>query len=168
MALRWSDIDFQGATLRVYRSLQQTRAGLAFKSPKTAAGRRKMGLRSVAVEALRDHRRAALKLCLALSLGRMSVGSPVFGNPDGSPRSPHSVSNAWSRAVKRLGLPKVTFHALRHSHASALIAGGLDVVSVSKRLGHGSPAVTLSVYSHLFTNTDEEAVAVIDDVFGAK
>jgi integrase len=64
-------------------------------------------------------------------------------------------------------LPPVTFHALRHSHASALIAAGVDPVSVSKRLGHGSPAITLSLYSHLFTNTDGRAAAAIDAALGA-
>ena len=47
-------------------------------------------------------------------------------------------------------LPKVRFHDLRHTHAFALIAGGLDVVAISRRLGHASPVVTLSVYAHLF------------------
>ena len=64
--------------------------------------------------------------------------------------------------MKRRGLPRITFHSLRHSHASALIAAGIDVVTVSRRLGHASPALTLSVYSHLFTNTDDQAAAVID------
>ncbi len=61
-------------------------------------------------------------------------------------------------------LPKVTFHSLRHSHASALIAAGIDVVTVSRRLGHASPALTLSTYSHLFSNSDDKAAAVIDAV----
>jgi len=54
------------------------------------------------------------------------------------------------------------FHALRHSHASALIAAGLDVVSVSRRLGHGSPAITLGVYAHAFTKTDTAAALAIE------
>ena len=56
------------------------------------------------------------------------------------------------------------FHALRHSHASALIAAGLDVVSVSKRLGHATPTITLNVYSHLFDRADTRAAAAIDAV----
>ena len=54
------------------------------------------------------------------------------------------------------------FHALRHSHASALIAAGLDVVTVSQRLGHGSPAITLTVYAHRFASTDDAAAQAID------
>jgi integrase len=60
----------------------------------------------------------------------------------------------------------VTFHSLRHCHASALIAAGLDVVAIARRLGHASPALTLSVYGHLFVSKDSEAAAAIDKVFG--
>ena len=51
---------------------------------------------------------------------------------------------------------------LRHSHASALIASGLDVLTVSRRLGHGSPVVTLNTYAHLFAKTDEKAAEAIE------
>lgn len=54
------------------------------------------------------------------------------------------------------------FHALRHTHASALISAGLDVVTVSRRLGHANPTVTLTVYAHLFQKTDHTAAAAIE------
>jgi integrase len=63
--------------------------------------------------------------------------------------------------VASLKLPKVKFHALRHTHASALIAAGLDVVTVSKQLGHSSPKVTLDTYSHLFERTSTAAADAI-------
>jgi integrase len=53
------------------------------------------------------------------------------------------------------------FHALRHSHASAF-ASGLDVVTISRRLGHGSPNVTLRVYANLFQKTDASAAEAIE------
>ncbi len=59
-------------------------------------------------------------------------------------------------------MPRVMVHALRHSHASALIAGGLDVLTVSRRLGHGSPVVTLTIYAHLFDKTDTKAATMIE------
>lgn len=69
-------------------------------------------------------------------------------------------------AFQSLGaaLPDVTFHACRHSHASALIAAGIDVVSVSRRLGHSSPVITLGTYAHLFQNTDTRAAEAIEKV----
>jgi integrase len=63
-------------------------------------------------------------------------------------------------------MPRVSFHALRHTHASALIAAGHDVVSISRRLGYGSPATTLRIYAHLFDSRDDAAAAVIDAVMG--
>ena len=65
-------------------------------------------------------------------------------------------------------LPKVTLHALRHSHASALIASGTDPVTVSRRLGDGSPTVTMSVYAHLFGHSDEAAAEAMDEAMGLK
>jgi integrase len=58
------------------------------------------------------------------------------------------------------------FHALRHTHASALIAKGLDVVQISRQLGHGSPAITLRIYAHLFNTVDSAAAVAIESVFG--
>ena len=89
----------------------------------------------------------------------------MFGDHDGNWPNPYTMSNRWRDAVKHRKLPKVTFHALRHSHTSALIAAGLNVVSVSHRLGHASPALTLSVYSHLFNKDDDGAAAAIDAAF---
>jgi len=59
-------------------------------------------------------------------------------------------------------LPPITLHALRHTHVSQLIASGLDVVTVSRRIGHSNPTITLSVYAHLFGNPDERAANVVE------
>jgi integrase len=69
--------------------------------------------------------------------------------------------------VLALKLPPVMFHALRHSHASALIAAGVEVLTISRRLGHGTPAFTLTVYGHLFSDTDAAAARAIDAVMEA-
>ena len=162
-ALRWSDFDLDAATVRIERSLEQTKEGLRIKAPKTAAGRRTVSLPAFAVKAIRNHRREQLELRLALGAGALPGAAPVFGDVEGNWPKPESISDRWRDVIKRRKIPKVTFHALRHSHASALIAAGLDVVNVSRRLGHASPALTLGVYSHLFKNNDEEAAAAIDD-----
>jgi integrase len=59
-----------------------------------------------------------------------------------------------------------TLHSLRHTHASTLIASGLDVLTISRRLGHGCPAITLSVYGHLF-KTDDRAAEMMEATFAA-
>ena len=56
----------------------------------------------------------------------------------------------------------VTFHGLRHTHASQLIDAGVDIVTISKRLGHAKPSVTLAVYAHLFRSDDTKAAVAIN------
>lgn len=162
--LRWSDIDLDNTTVKIARSLEQTKQGLRVKLPKTAAGRRMISLPVFVVEALRDHRREQLELRLKLGVGSMPADAPVFGDIEGNWLKPHLITNRWRRAVRNRKLSQVTFHALRHTHASALISAGLDVVSVGNRLGHASPALTLNIYAHLFNNKDDEAAAAIDAV----
>lgn len=165
-ALRWSDVDLEAATVRIERAIEHTNDGLRIKAPKTAAGRRTVSLPAFVVSALRDHRKRQLELRMRLGAGAMPADAWLFGDHEGNMPNPYSISDRWRDAVRNRKLPKVTFHALRHSHASALIAAGLDVVSVSRRLGHASPALTLGVYSHLFKNDDSGAAAAIDAALG--
>jgi integrase len=164
--LAWGAVDLDKATVRVERSMEQTRAGLRFKAPKTASGRRIVSLPQGTVEMLRLHRIRQMEIRLKLGAGKLADDDLVFARADGSPYKPNGVSRDWGTVGRRLGLPPVTFHALRHTHASALIAAGLDVVSVSKRLGHASPTVTLNVYAHLFDRVDTRAAAAIDTILG--
>lgn len=163
LALRWSDLDLDAGAVRIERSLEETKAGLRFKAPKTRNGRRAISLPSSAIEPLRAHRKIQLEQRLALGLGKPDAQTLVFSLPDGLPMPPDNLSGWWRDVVKSLKLPKVRFHALRHTHASALIAKRLDILTISRRLGHGSPAVTLNVYGHLFQKTDEAAAAAIDE-----
>jgi len=161
-ALAWSAVDLEGATVRVERSLEQTRAGIRVKTPKTRSGHRTVSLPTNVVDVLREHRRQQLEQRLMLGLGRPGDDDLVFCRVDGSPHWPDNLSRDWARTVRRLKLPIVSFHALRHSSASALIAAGLDVGAVSRRLGHANPATTLRVYTHQFSRTDGEAAAAIE------
>jgi integrase len=162
LGAQWGDVDLDACTIKVERSVEETKGGLRVKPPKTKNGRRTISLPASTIQALRAHRRAQRELRVALGLGRETTDTPVFSTPEGSLRSPDNLSRDWRRTVRSRGLPQVMFHALRHSHASALIAAGLDVVTVSRRLGHGSPSVTLTVYAHLFQKTDTRAADAIE------
>lgn len=160
--LAWGSLDLDGAAVRVERSMEETAAGLRFKPPKTRAGRRTISLPPNVVDALRAHRRRQQQQRLLLGLGRARADDLVFTLADGSPYSPDKLSRDWLRIVVSRKLPRVMFHSLRHSHVSALIAAGLDVVAVSRRISHASPAVTLGVYAHLFQSKDDAAPAAIE------
>ena len=119
--------------------------GIRFKPPKSKAGRRDITLPDIAIEVLRDHRKAQLETRIKLGAGRLTDDALLFGDIDGDPPSPNALSAAWSDFAERVGLPDVTFHALRHTHASQLIDAGVDIVTISKRLGHQQTRSTQQV-----------------------
>jgi len=166
-AIRWGDVDLQTGIMRVERSLEQTNRGLMFKPPKTKAGRRTVSIPPSVIAELRSHWRLQQEQRLMLGLGKAGADDLVIARPDGSPWPPDSLTTAWQKKIAALKLPKVTLHALRHTHVSQLIAAGLDVVTVSRRIGHSNPTVTLTVYAHLFGNTDERAAAVVEKALSA-
>jgi integrase len=157
-ALRWRDLD--GDRLRVERSLEQTRSGgLRFKAPKTSYGRRSISLAPSLIAELRSHYKAQAQHRLALGLGKAGPDDLIFPNYLGEPRAPDGLTKEFTAAMRELGLP-ITLHALRHTHASQLISAGVDVLTVSRRLGHGSAAITLGVYGHLMRSDDKTAAVV--------
>jgi integrase len=167
LALRWINVDLDARVIRVREALEETRTnGIRSKETKTKAGRRDVSLPDVVVTTLRDHRRQQLELRIALGLGKMPDDALVFAGSNGEPRSPGVTSTRWGILANSLGIPAVTFHALRHTHASQLIDAGIDVVTVSKRLGHSSPNVTLQIYAHRFQKSDAKAAEAINNALG--
>ncbi|MGC2336607.1 MAG: tyrosine-type recombinase/integrase [Pseudolabrys sp.] len=101
---------------------------------------------------------------MALGLGRARPEDLLFARWDGGARSPHWLTQKFGQAMQALKIEKVTVHSLRHTHASQLIAAGMDVLTISRRLGHGSPTITL-YYGHLFRNTDGRAAEILEATF---
>jgi integrase len=162
LALRWRDIDLDGAELRVERAVEQTLAkGVVLKPPKTRHGRRTISLPSTVIVDLRAHWRAQQEQRMALGRGKGGLDDLVFPRWNGTLRSPNALSQQWKVAVRKLGF-RASFHSLRHTHASHLIARGVDVLTISRRLGHASPSITLNVYGHLMPSTDAKAASIME------
>src|SRR5262249_31303499 len=159
LGLDWGNVDLDAKLIRVRKSLEETdEEGLQLKSPKTRAGIRDITLPDIVIETLQAHRKRLLER--RLQLGQRKLGQDDLVFPDGAraPQWPDSFSARWSELSRELKLG-VSFHELRHTHASQLSDAGVDVVTISKRLGHASPTITLSVYAHLFRKDDSKAAA---------
>jgi len=169
LALRWRDVDLDGGKLTIEQSLEETRGqGIRVKAPKTRRGRRTISLPAATVAELRQHWREQQEQRLAMGAGRAPVDSPVLATYDGELQSPNAVTKAWPVAMAAIGMKGVTLHSLRHTHASMLIASGVDILTISRRLGHSSPTITLGVYGHLVHGTDDKAAQIMDAAFGAR
>jgi integrase len=167
LGLNWSHFNPDAKVITVRQAVEETNTGaVKLKEPKSKAGKRDIALPDIVVDALRDHRRQQLERNLALGLGKLADDALIFSRLDGTPESPRALSKEWAAAAKGMGL-SVTFHALRHTHASMLIDAGIDIVKISKRLGHANVSTTLDVYSHLFAAREDKSAAAINSAVTA-
>jgi len=164
LALRWGDVDFQKNVIRIERALEQTKGSIRVKSPKTKNGRRSVTISPWLTAELRSHRARQDERHLSFGIGRAPDDTPVFAKWNGEFRSPSRMSQDFAAAMDTLKID-CTLHGLRHTHVSQLIAAGLDVLTISRRIGHASPAITLNVYSHMFSNTDTRAAEIMEATF---
>ena len=156
LALRWSDYDSVAKVLTISKSIGYTpSSGIFVKSTKTH-GIRKIGVDETLegvivsqIDTLKEN----------TDLGFDLVADPCLfpGTPDGSiPLHPDTPSRMFRKVCDSLGFP-YHLHQLRHFTATELIAAGVDIRTVSGRLGHADASVTLRVYSHVLEAQDRAA-----------
>jgi integrase len=164
LALRWTNVDLDRGAARVVESLEQTKAGLRFKAPKTEKTRA-ITLPAFAVEELRQLRRQQAEEMLSVGV-RQTGQSLVCARADGEPMQPRSVTHEFAKQVSRVkGLPRVRFHDLRHSHATQLLLSGVHPKVAQERLGHSTITTTLDLYSHVTDTMQSEAAERLDATF---
>ena len=146
LALRWSDL--KNGYAHIGRSLGQVRDTLFWKGTKTGKTRI-VEIPGRTLDAIEAHRKRQQEYRAHFGSAYRADLDLVFATPEGDPFKPDSVSSSVSAICRRLKLPSgVSLHALRHSHGSQLLAGGVPIPEVSARLGHANANVTLAVYAH--------------------
>ncbi|NNM93059.1 MAG: site-specific integrase [Candidatus Eremiobacteraeota bacterium] len=167
--MRWDAVDFEKRTVRVLASLETVREGGATvvrsKVPKTPKSRREVPLSRMAIEVLRRQRVAQAERRLALG-GSWGDEGLVFPNPaTGEAWRPDAFSAGFGRLIARSGLPKVSFHGLRHGFASIQLKAGTPLTVVSGLLGHSSVGITGDVYSHILDGMKAQVADRLDAIF---
>jgi integrase len=160
LGLKWDDVDLENATVRVRRTLTRIDNGkrLALGPPKNKQSRRTVGLTKRAVEALRCHLERQLAEIEALGDLYKDQGL-VFTTEAGTPINPSNLrQRSLAPLLKRAGLPKITFHDLRHTCSSLLFQKNVHPKLVQELLGHASVAITLDTYSHMLPGMGSEVV----------
>ena len=144
------------------RSPGAPNGGLVFcERTKTDHGRRSIDLDSATVATLRNQRKRQAENRLLVGAGWSNDHDLVFTDPAGRPLDPESVAKVFDRRVARLGLRRIRFHDLRHTHVAHLIAAKQQPLKIAKRLGHASAAFTQDRYGHLFEDADSQAAAAV-------
>jgi integrase len=145
LGLLWADVDSAGGLLHVRRQFDRGNRRAELKTDHSA---RSVMLIPALATVLRQHR---------LASPFSGEDDPVFASTAGTPFGWRNVERrGMDKAVENAKLDAVpgrrrpTLHDLRDTYASLLIATGLDVVFVSRQLGHADPTVTLRIYADLF------------------
>lgn len=157
LGLRWVDVDLTGRTLRVTHTLSKQRDH-RFKlvEPKTAHSRRTIGLPAQAVDALQRHADDQRDHDRPKGWNRDGL---VFVTSRGTHINPANLLNRHYRPLlKKAGVPKGTFHRLRHTYATNAVAGGIPIHAVSRLLGHSDVATTMRFYAHATPELESDAV----------
>ena len=162
LALQWQDIDFQTGMVTISKSIEQTKSGLRIKSTKSGRVRR-FPLPSVALGILSQHRRNQ-PLGNPTEPNRKAPGV-VFCSPEGDYYKPDQISSKVAAIMAKAGSRGISLHSLRHGHASQLLSEGVPIPTVSKRLGHANPTITLKLYSHALEPDELAAAQRWDDAF---
>ncbi len=159
LALRWTDIDWLTATLRIERSIVVVKGQIVEKGTKTKQSRNvKLPTSAVQVLAIHKERQEQERGMY----GGKWEGNLIFCQPGGAHLRPGSVSRACRRIAEEAGVTDGGLQVLRHSHGSQLLSAGSPLPAVSKRLGHSNVNTTATVYAHALSRDEEEAAELIE------
>ncbi|GIW28758.1 MAG: site-specific integrase [Meiothermus sp.] len=157
LGLQWQDVDLEAGVLRVSRAYSANRITL----PKTHTSARTVPIPRATLERLRAYRDWWRE-----RLGEYPpTGMWVFPGDDPSkPLDYRAPAHLLTRVTKKLGIPHVRVHDLRHSYGSHLLANGAPLELVSERMGHANPNITLGVYRHLLQHERQGFVIDPEDL----
>ncbi len=163
LGLKWSDINFASGSITIQRADIVSDEGPTFGDPKAASRHRVLPLPELALQELKQHkaRQAA---------HRLSGKTPwqdndlVFPTASGELQDPRVWSKRFKRVATAAGVD-VTFHKLRHDHASRLSENGVSIKDAQYRLGHSTSQMLLDVYTHRMTGGQEKIAAWLNESF---
>lgn len=195
VSLTWNDIDFTQHTIKIRKSIARSRKyGELIKNPKTAKGRREIVLPQICFDLLAEWYQQEVELCKTLGTAWQGEALNNFGNTwifitaegarmcvDSPTKRFRTILDMYNSMIDEqiavctdaqererlnaLKLPIIRLHDLRHTSATLLLAEGVDIETVSRRIGHSRASVTLDIYGHAMKHKDTEASDTLTRIF---
>jgi integrase len=162
LGLRWSDLDLRAGQMSIRQNLVLVDGALHFDTPKSHEAR------TADLDPATTGLLSRLRVAQAERLdGIRPTGDLIFVNSDGSPIRPDSTSQWFGRAVKASRIERrITFHEMRHTHATLLLKAGVPIHVVSQRLGHSDVGFTLKTYAHVLPGQQADAARTFAALIG--
>lgn len=146
VGLQWSAIDFETGRCNICNNAQYTAGKGTYITTTKSRKNRVIYLNRPVLDVLKAWKKEQSKITIKLGLHHTGF---CFMQHNGNMMNPQEPTSYLQRFGRKYNLPGIHPHALRHTMATITIANGGDIVSVSEKLGHSSPAITLNVYSHV-------------------
>jgi integrase len=163
LGLRWSDLDLDAKRASLVQSVQKVDGKVVFGEVKTSASRRRIALDDDTVTMLKTQRKSQAEQRLLMGPAWVDHDL-VFTGATGEPFYPETVTRTFHSTIRRLGLPPITLHGLRHTWASLALEAGIHAKVVQERLGHANVGITLNIYSHVAPVMHEDAAELVADL----
>ncbi len=165
MGLRWPRVEWDNSRLYLCENRVYTPTSGAISTTLKTGESRYVSIGPHMIDLLRRWQQEQAELFAKLEIVPSDY---VLTAENGQPMHPDSPTDWLAKFSKRHGLPKLHPHLFRHTQASLLIAQGVDILTVSKRLGHAKVSTTLDIYSHALSKSDQQASQAFDAlIFGA-
>lgn len=164
LGLRWEDIDFDKATMRISGALQRQQGRLQRTATKTKSSNRLLYLPAVLIAALQAHHQRQDRERQQATWREHGL---VFPSKVGTPLEPRSLNRHFASVIRRIGLPATTrLHDLRHSAATLMLLQGVPLKVISRILGHSQLSITADIYTHVLPELERDAVERIEALLG--
>ena len=178
LALCWSDIDFEKREIRIEKATGKTEVGFDVKMPKTKTSIRTVVFPDVILPMLKQYKREYARICLRVGTAWQGTDN-LFIQDDGKRMGYSTPYQAFKRHLRRYNdwvmenpmvakkqgfevLPVIPLHGLRHSCATLLNYVNVNIIDISKILGHAKSSTTMNIYAHSFEEQNKEAARKLD------
>ncbi len=164
MGLEWNDIDFKNKEIIINKASQYLpEKGVYTKEPKTSSSYRNVSIPDSVIEMLQEYKKwydSQKELCGEF----WNDSDRLFVQDNGKPMHPDTVSKWFGKFIRKIGLPVINFHGIRHTNATLLISQNVDVAVVAARLGHAQISTTFNFYVHPLASHNRSAGLVLQNL----
>jgi integrase len=174
LGLTWDSVDFKNNAISITKAAARTKRGPVTKDPKNKPSCRIVALPPTVMDMLKRLRKEQKEYRLAIG-SAWQGDNWLFIQANGkrmclttANHSLHKIIDRYNALHPKKPLPKLPLNSLRHTSATVSIAAGMDVKSVSARLGHSQTSTTLNVYSHALQARDAQIAQALEDTLLSK
>jgi integrase len=162
LGLQWKDIDFENKVLTVNRTLTYINGHHTFGEPKSESGHRVISLPDYVVDALRAHKAQQNEDRLKMGEAYHNLDL-VVARINGNIVTQTFIRAKFTDLIKKLDMPYIRFHDLRHTHASILLELGEKTKVLQERLGHADYSTTLNIYTHVSRSLQDNTAKLLQE-----